>query len=57
MRIIYGGYRLHMGYKVVKTLKDGEVVAYGFPARTSLDTQPLGVGVFSRFKKHFNNLI
>lgn len=55
--LLYDGYRSHMGYQVLKTLKAGGVMAYALPAHTSGDSQPLYVGVFSPFKLHLNNLI
>lgn len=55
--LLYDGYRSHMGYQVLKTLKEGGVMAYAIPAHTSSEPQQLDVGFFSPFKSHLNTMI
>lgn len=55
--LVFDGYRSHMGFKVLRTLRDGGVVVYCLPTHTSSATQPLDVAVYSPFKTHLNNLI
>lgn len=53
----YDGYRSHLGYKAIETLKAGNILAYCLPAHTSCVTQPLDDGIFGPFKVYLNEAI
>ena len=50
--LLYNGYRSHMSLKVLRILREGNVIAYCLPAHTSGKTQPLHLTVFAAFKHH-----
>ena len=50
--LLYDGYRSHMSLKVLRILRQGNVIAYCLPAHTSGKTQPLDLTVFGAFKHH-----
>lgn len=55
--LVFDGYRSHLGFQVLETLDQGNVIALALPAHTSGVTQPLDVGVFPKFKARLNDLI
>ena len=55
--LVFDGYRSHMGFKVLRMLKEGNVVVYCLPAHTSGATEPPDVAVYSPFKQPLSNKI
>ena len=48
--LLYDGYRSQMSLKVLRILREGNVIAYCLPAHTSGKTQPLDLTVFGAFQ-------
>lgn len=55
--LVYDGYHSHIGLKVLKTLCDGNIIAYDLLAHTSGTLQSLDLIVFRSFKEHLNILV
>lgn len=55
--LIYDGYRSHMSFRVLKLLRQNNIIAYALPSHTSGKTQPCDVKLFGAYKKELDELM